>query len=281
MRLRRASVSGRALGYGATAVALVAVLAGPVGTASAGRAWAPAATAAIHPGVMTHTAGAQCTANFVFTDSTSVYIGQAAHCSGTGAATATNGCTSRSLPVGTPVTVDGASRPGTLVYNSWLMMQRLGERDPNTCAYNDLALVRLDPADVGRVNPSIPFWGGPSGINTAGTTAGGTVVSYGNSSLRQGIALLSPKQGVSLGDAGAGWSHSVFTATPGIPGDSGSAFLDAQGRALGVLSTLNLAPLPGSNGVGDISREYAYLRSHYSGVVTLAGGTVPFRGPLL
>lgn len=73
----------------------------------------------------------------------------------------------------------------------------------------------------------------------------------------------------------------MFTATPGIPGDSGSAFLDAPGRALGVLSTLNLAPLPGSNGVGDISREYAYLRAHYSGAVTLAGGTVPFRGPLL
>lgn len=52
--------------------------------AAAAPAWAPAASAAIHPGVQTFTNGAQCTANFVFYDGTAVYIGQAAHCSGTG-----------------------------------------------------------------------------------------------------------------------------------------------------------------------------------------------------
>src|SRR3954462_13704959 len=67
--------------------------------ASAGPTWAPAATAAIHPGVQTFTAGAQCTANFVFYSGTTVYIGQAAHCSGTGTATETDGCTSASLPL--------------------------------------------------------------------------------------------------------------------------------------------------------------------------------------
>src|SRR6476661_3374641 len=74
------------------------------------------ASAPVHPGVMTFTDGAQCTANFVFYDASNVYIGQAAHCSGTGAATDTNGCTSESLPIGTPVDVTGASRPGKLVY---------------------------------------------------------------------------------------------------------------------------------------------------------------------
>ena len=74
---------------------------------SAAPTWAPAATAAIHPGVQTETAGAQCTANFIFTDASNVYIGQAAHCSGTGGNTETNGCTSASLPIGTPVTVGG------------------------------------------------------------------------------------------------------------------------------------------------------------------------------
>jgi hypothetical protein len=29
-------------------------------------------------------------------------------------------------------------------------MQSLGETDPDTCAFNDLALVRIDPADVAR-----------------------------------------------------------------------------------------------------------------------------------
>jgi hypothetical protein len=226
---------------------------------------------------MTFTAGAQCTANFVFYDGTSVYIGQAAHCSGTGAATETDGCLAQSLPVGTPVEVDGASQPGTMVYNSWITMQALGETDPNTCAYNDFALIRLDPADAGKVNPSIPFWGGPTGLATA-TSLGETVYSYGNSSLRFGISQLSPKKGASLGDEGGGWSHTVYTVTPGIPGDSGSAFLSSNGSAVGVLSTVALAPLTGSNGVGDLSRELSYLASHTSFSITLALGTEPFDG---
>ena len=52
---------------------------------------------------------------------------------------------------------------GTLVYSSWLTMHQLGTTDANTCAYNDLALVKVDAADVAKVNPSVPFWGGPTG----------------------------------------------------------------------------------------------------------------------
>jgi hypothetical protein len=262
---------------------LVALAVCAIGAASAAAAptWAPAASAAIHPGVQLLTDGAQCTANFVFADATDVYIGQAAHCSGTGAATDTNGCTAASLPIGTPVDITGASRPGTLVYNSWLTMQGTGETDPDTCAFNDLALVRVDPADVGKVNPSIPFWGGPTGLDADGTVTGDKVLSYGNSELRGGIATLSPKEGTSLGDDGNGWSHTVYTATPGIPGDSGSAFLNRTGQALGVLSTVAIAPLAGSNGVGDLGRELAYLAAHTSFAVTLQNGTEPFRGPLL
>src|SRR3954447_23151722 len=87
-----------------------------VPSAAAAPTWAPAGTAPIHPGVQTFTAGAQCTANFVYFSGTTVYIGQAAHCSGTGGNTDTNGCTSPTLPLGTPVEVTGASHPGTMVY---------------------------------------------------------------------------------------------------------------------------------------------------------------------
>lgn len=258
--------------------ALVSSFAFGAATAPAAPTWAPAATAAIHPGVQTDTAGAQCTANFIFTDASNVYIGQAAHCSGTGGNTETNGCTSASLPLGTAVTVDGASQPGTLVYNSWLTMQAKGEADADTCAYNDLALVKLAPADAAKVNPSIPHWGGPVGLSTAGTAAGDKVFSYGNSSLRFGVTQLSPKTGVSLGDAGGGWSHSVYTVSPGIPGDSGSAFLDSTGKALGVLSTLAIAPVAGSNGVGDLAKELAYMHANTSNTAQLALGTEPFNG---
>lgn len=259
------------------AVAIVsAVSLGLAPTGEAAPTWAPVATATIRPGVQTLTEGAQCTANFIFRDATNVYVGQAAHCSGTGGSTETDGCTSASLPIGTPVTVGGASQPGTLVYNSWITMQARGETDPDTCAYNDFALVRLAPVDAAKVNPSVPHWGGPVGLAATGTTIGQTVYSYGNSSLRGGLAQLSPKTGISLGDAGSGWSHNVATVSPGIPGDSGSAFLDGTGKALGILSTLQLAPIPGSNGVGDLPRELTYLHAHTSIAAQLAIGTEPF-----
>ena len=75
------------------------------------------------PRVQVFTAGAQCTANFVFTNGSDTYLGQAAHCSGTGSSTDTNGCTSALLPIGTDVDVTGARVEGKLAYNSWLSMQ--------------------------------------------------------------------------------------------------------------------------------------------------------------
>src|SRR5690349_15254798 len=125
---------------------------------TAAQTWAPADTAAIHPGTMMYTEGAQCTANFVYTDGAgNTYVGYAAHCAGTGAATDTNGCDTASLPLGTKVTfneggslVDEGTQvgTGTLAYPSWIAMQKAGEKDANTCAYNDLALVKVDAADV-------------------------------------------------------------------------------------------------------------------------------------
>src|SRR3954454_12341330 len=248
--------------------------------ASTAGAWAPADSATVHPGIQTFTQGAQCTANFVYTDGTNTYLGQAAHCSGTGGNTETNGCTAQSLPDGTQVDI-GTGHPATMVYNSWNAMKRVGETDADTCQYNDIALLQLDPADVANTNPSIPFWGGPTGVNTTGTALGDTVLSYGNSELRGGITALSPKQGKSVGDAGNGWSHGVYTVSPGIPGDSGSAFLDASGRALGILSTLEALPLPASNNVGDVNKELAWMHSHGGPNATVVNGTQAFTGSLL
>jgi hypothetical protein len=244
-------------------------------------AWAPVGQATVHPGVQVFTEGAQCTSNFVFQDSANVYLGQAAHCSGTGGQTETNGCTSGSLPLGTPVEVSGASKPGTLVYNSWLAMQAGGEANPDACAYNDFALIKLNPADVGKVNPSVPGFGGPTGVGSVGGL-GSTAYSYGNSELRGGITKLSPKQGVVVQNEGNGWSHVVITLTPGIPGDSGSGFMNGSGGAIGVLSTLQLAPLPATNGVGDLAKELAYMRANSGfGDVQLVPGTEAFKPNLV
>jgi hypothetical protein len=263
----------------ATLAAAASVLTG-VAPAHAVPTWASAATAAIHPGVQTITAGGQCTANFVFYDSSNnVYIGQAAHCASTSGNTVTDGCVAGSRALNTAVTVGGATRSGTLVYSSWLTMQAPGANPTaDECAHNDFALVKLDPADYGRVNPSIPFWGGPTAVLTTGAPFGTQVYSYGNSSLRFGISTLSPKEGVTTtsGDTGSSWPHQVYTATPGIPGDSGSAFLDRDGKALGVLATLSA---DGSNGVNDVNHLLTYLRAHSSFTsLQLALGTESFNG---
>jgi len=236
---------------------------------------------------MMYTDGAQCTANFVYTDgSGATYVGYAAHCAGQGAATDTNGCDTASLPLGTKVDfVEGGSLisggevvgTGTLAYSSWRTMQQAGETNADACAYNDFALVKVDAGSVDDVNPSVPFFGGPTGLDTNGTALGDNVYSYGNSSLRGGVEPLSPKRGASLGDDGNGWSHNVYTFTPGIPGDSGSGFMTDGGQAVGVLSTVAIAPLPASNGVGDLAKELAYART-VGGVsgLALVPGTEPF-----
>jgi len=283
MKLRTLSVLST---LSAAALAAVGLAGQPADAASA---WASADTAKIHPGVMMYTDGAQCTANFVFSDSAgNTYVGYAAHCAGTGSSSDTDGCSTASLPLGTKVTFnEGGSLvdegtvvgSGTLAYSSWQRMQKLGTTDANTCAYNDLALVKVAAADVKKVNPSVPFWGGPTGIDTNGTAAGDRVYTYGNSSLRAGVSLLSPHTGISLGDQASdgGWSHPLYTLTPGIPGDSGSGFLSAGGKAVGVLSTLGLAPLPASNNIGDLGKELAWAQQN-SGIkgLTLVKGTEPF-----
>ncbi len=285
----------------ATALSMVAAVSG-VGLSNGGAAtaagrWTAPAKATIHPGVQMYTDGAQCTGNFVFTDNAGrVYVGYAAHCAGVtsdelvdGAddSTETNGCKAASLPLGTPVRFASGGIAGVgsgetvgrgrLVYSSWLTMQRLRTTRTNPCEYNDFALVRVGRKHVGKVNPTVPYWGGPVGLAKDGSLPFDDVFSYGNSSLRGGVEALAPKQGVSLGHEYGRWTHPVYTASPGVPGDSGSAFLDSRGRALGTLSTITIFPLTGSNGVSDLSRELAFAKRH-SGIagLRLVKGTRPF-----
>src|SRR3954454_22138670 len=260
----------RALRTLALLVLLTAGVAATPESVSADPAWAPATTAAIHPGTMMYTDGAQCTANFVYTDDAgNVYVGYAAHCAGKGSSTDTNGCSVGSVPLGTRVdfTNDGNLLSegtivghGTLAYSSWITEHQLGTTGANTCAYNDLALVRINAGDVSKVNPSMPFWGGPTGTDTDGTAAGDQVWTYGNSSLRAGLSPLSPHTGISLGDdaADGGWSHPLYTVSPGIPGDSGSGFMTQGRKAHGGPFPPGLGTPPAANNHRGPGEELAF-----------------------
>jgi len=251
----------------------------PMPSASAAEtvSWAPAASASIHPGIQTYDAkGAQCTANFVYTDkSGGVYIGQAAHCTSESGELSGSGCDTPSSPLGSEVDL-GNNVKGTLAYSSWLAMQKAGEKDEAVCLNNDFALVKIPQSAKGSVNPSVPIFGGPTGVNTDGLQPGETVMGIGNSGLRGGAEA--PLQGFSVSDDPSGWYHLVYVLPPGVPGDSGGGFMDAEGRIVGVLVSLNSLP-PGSNGLSDLGRALAYAQKH-SGLkgLHLVEGTASFTG---
>lgn len=234
--------------------------------------WAPARKAVLTPGIQTLTEGAgQCTTNFVFTDAKRrVYLGQAAHCAG--ATKGLNGCKARSLPLGTRVVFARGASPydagktlatGTLAYSSWIAMKRRGETDPETCAFNDFALIRIDPRDRRRVNPTMPHWGGPTGLAGAPLLMQQKVFGIGQSGLRSAGSTNSRQSGTALADfdGNDGWSHTFMARSPGIPGDSGSGYVDAEGKAVGTLSTMAVR-LGIWNNLGDLRRELQYARQH-------------------
>jgi hypothetical protein len=254
----------------------------PAAAISRAPLWARPGEAKVHPGLVLDTAGSDCTSNFVFADADQhVYLGQAAHCSSQGDDVDFDGCKEKTVPLGTQVRIVGSDIAGSLVYNSWRTMQARHETNAAACADNDFALVALPDSVRAQVSPDVPYFGGPHGLNTTGVAGAEAVYSYGNSPLRGGIGVLAPKRGAVVTTIDSGWSYLVYFATPGIPGDSGSAVLDSTGRALGVMSSLITTPTPGSNGVADLWRMLSYAQewSEIKGL-RLVDGAQPFAADL-
>jgi hypothetical protein len=200
-----------------------------------------------------------CTASFVFSGGGKTYLSYAAHCAGAGSTSGLSGCRERSLPLGTTVLIqdkNGTRSNGQLAYSSWATMQQRGESDQSLCLLNDFALVQVDPSAAGSVDPTVPILGGPAALDSNGMTAG-DVVSEGT----------------------GGRSHRVLTNPPGRPGDSGSGYLDGNGRAFGVLSVQFLDG-SGANGVTDLAMALSYA-NRYGGIgrVALVPGRKPFAPP--
>lgn len=226
-----------------------------------------------------------------------VYVGMAAHCVGapTNSNTDTNGCSSGSLPLGSTVYFyqgvsggqsllglvqvtngSGGHRigSGVLRYSSWTAMHRARTTDANTCSYNDFALVEVNHAYLRLVNPTVPFFGGPTRL--AGLPrAGSGIYTVGNSSLRG-----TERSTSGTVDSHSTWSDLVTTSDPGVPGDSGSGYMNSRGQAVGVLSTLNCSDPLGlsctQNGIGSLYYEVGFARSHGLSTLVLVPGHAAF-----
>ena len=139
--------------------------------------------------------------------------------------------------------------------------------------------MRVAARDVSQVNPSVLFWGGPTGIDTDGTAAGDQVFTYGNSSLRGGAEPLAPHtKSASLRPGCRRRLVAPFhTVTPGIPGTPvGLPECGRQGPS--GCCPPRPGPLPASNNIGDLAHELAWARHSGLKGLRLVPGTEPFSG---
>jgi len=187
------------------------------------------------PGV--HTGGVQaagcivapygCTANFVFTDGVSYYVGTARHCVN---------------KVGDEVTMQVDS--ATLAVVGTAAKITPGDGEPG----QDFALIRIDPAVASKwgVDPAIPVVGGPDGVYEGCDPQ--PVKYYGHG---YGVAV---GQGKPEGGLATNWLQSGYGWTGvGAPGDSGSpVVLAANDQAAGNFTHLivDLQNYPGSDHAG-------------------------------
>lgn len=169
--------------------------------------------APIQPGAqMVEPAG--CTMNYVYEDQFgTTYIGTAGHCVG--------------FREGEEVELADVGLIGEVV---WVPSRRTGA---------DFALVEIDPALLDQVSPALRHWGGPTGVlRQEEFLPGIPMVQYGYGI---GFGFTEPTR------ARAGFLE-LFSETtchyradvPAIFGDSGSATMTADGRAVGVVTNLDL-----------------------------------------
>lgn len=85
-----------------------------------------------------------------------------------------------------------------------------------------------------------------------------------------------------MGQSEGGWTHTVYLATPAVPGDSGSAVLSADGAALGTMRALRLVDPPGADAVSDLTAQFDYLKRYggFTGIhlvrgTDFVGGALP------
>lgn len=237
-----------------------------------GRVYGTPTSDQIRPGVRVSSRDGSCTSNFIFSDRAGdLYIGAAAHCFSPDSNSGVDSCETDNQSYGSAITIENATEPGSLVYSSWREMQDNGETPgSNACRHNDLAIIKINPADYPNVHPSAIAWGGPTSLLTGNAANGDVVYSYGQSSSHQGIRSREEKEGVIQSQGGGGWIYTInFGDNPGLPGDSGSAVLHQSGQALAVLTVVQASPCVGicsslTNGVLNLEMALDYANDSQS-----------------
>lgn len=168
-----------------------------------------------------------CTANFVWTDGAQQYLGSAGHCFLPDGATSTHGPDSDFNPAGVSVRVCvanclaggllGGVIQGTYVNLGSVVYAR--QHVGGVGIGNDFGLAEIPAALAAQVRPSMPVWGGPTGVVGAQQSALKPVCHYGNGRYVGELFVTKARAGVSFGGDFKQWTARILING----GDSGSA----------------------------------------------------------
>lgn len=170
-----------------------------------------------------------CTANFIFEDAGTYYLGAAGHCFLPSDRIATHGpgADYNASGVTVQVCVDFCHFGGYMA-GFWGDMESLGgvayarQTGPGGQVGNDFGLVEIPPDLLPLVRTTTPMWSGPSGQD--GTTSpGDPLTHYGNGIHAGSFVASKGRAGGGLGHDGASWQASIAVHK----GDSGSPILHA------------------------------------------------------
>lgn len=219
--------------------------------------WPDISEASIRPGAPI--LGQSCTGNFIFStpDNRTLYLGTAGHCVD-------------DMEVGDPVAIDGIDGAGTVAYCSLCM----DDNPPD----NDFALVEIADDHRAKVHPAMRGFRGPPTIDDD-VSQGDKVLTFGNTPYREPAGdRLDAREGYVTDTTE--WEVGFYLAGPGLPGDSGSPVITPDG-ALGVLVTLEIAPMAGGNNAVRLQRALDHVNDNTDLTVELktwsdvAGGELP------
>jgi hypothetical protein len=176
-----------------------------------------------------------CTANFVWTDATTRYLGAAGHCFIPAGATATHGpgADYNASGVVVQVCVSNCSFGGQTGFTITGDLVQLG-----TVAYarqtgsggdigNDFGVVVIPSTFAGLVRPSMPVFSGPTSVDQI--DQGELVCHYGNGVIVGETFPTMARVGIGGGSGPASWMGDLIAA----PGDSGSAVVTCDSDITG------------------------------------------------